>query len=174
MLSFLISQCYIFKMPCPKCIAITKNGTSCKRNTCARFPCSFQHMNIGWHVRRRTRERRFLTKSTPVHARTQAPACAHARTPARRLLIGHWTMALTLMSRMSFQDLPRWTGDRITHLMIIVTEGYTWASWFGFKLYIDGLMAAAIINELHLCVSTGRRARGLAALAQLRDSLDGR
>ena len=32
-------------MPCPKCIAITKNGTSCKRNTCVRFPYCFQHMN---------------------------------------------------------------------------------------------------------------------------------
>jgi len=31
-------------MPCPKCIAITKNGTSCKRNTCVRFPYCFQHM----------------------------------------------------------------------------------------------------------------------------------
>jgi hypothetical protein len=33
-------------MPCPKCIALTKKGTSCKRNTCVRYPYCFQHQKI--------------------------------------------------------------------------------------------------------------------------------
>ena len=33
-------------MPCPNCIAITKAGTRCKRNTCVRYPYCFQHLRL--------------------------------------------------------------------------------------------------------------------------------